>query len=58
MMDSERYAHVNINGVEESVLVRIKKDVPMPESDKDKLTAWANQNGFIVSKRKHILRAE
>ena len=58
MMDSERYAHVNIKGVDEAVLVRIKKDTPMPEPDKKKLTDWAEANGFTVSARKRILRAE
>jgi hypothetical protein len=58
MMNSEKYAHVNIDGVDEIVLVRIKKDQPMPEQDKAKLTAWADKNGFIVSAKKRILRAE
>jgi hypothetical protein len=30
----------------------------MPEQDKAKLTAWADKNGFIVSAKKRILRAE
>jgi hypothetical protein len=58
MMNSEKYAHVNIDGVDEIVLVRIKKDQPMPEQDKTKLTAWADKNGFNVSAKKRILRAE
>jgi hypothetical protein len=58
MMNSEKYAHVNIDGVDEIVLVRIKKDQPMPEQDKAKLTAWADKNGFNVSAKKRILRAE
>jgi hypothetical protein len=58
MMNSEKYAHVNIDGVDEIVLVRIKKDQPMPEQDKTKLTAWADKNGFVVSAKKRILRAE
>jgi len=58
MMNSEKYAHVNIDGVDEIVLVRIKKDQPMPEGDKAKLTAWADKNGFTVSAKKRILRAE
>jgi hypothetical protein len=57
-MNSEKYAHVNIDGVDEIVLVRIKKDQPMPEQDKAKLTAWADKNGFNVSAKKRILRAE
>jgi hypothetical protein len=58
MMNSEKYAHVNIDGVDEIVPVRIKKDQPMPEQDKAKLTAWADKNGFNVSAKKRILRAE
>jgi len=58
MMNSEKYAHVNIDGIDEIVLVRIKKDQPMPEQDKAKLTAWADKNGFVVSAKKRILRAE
>ena len=58
MMNSEKYAHVNIDGVDEIVLVRIKKDQPMPDQDKAKLTAWADKNGFRVSAKKRILRAE
>jgi hypothetical protein len=58
MMNSEKYAHVNIDGVDEIVLVRIKKEQPMPEQDKAKLTAWADKNGFTVSAKKRILRAE
>jgi hypothetical protein len=58
MMNSEKYAHVNIDGVDEIVLVRIKKDQPMPEQDKAKLTSWADKNGFTVSSKKRILRAE
>jgi hypothetical protein len=58
MMNSEKYAHVNIDGIDEIVLVRIKKDQPMPEQDKAKLTAWADKNGFNVSAKKRILRAE
>ena len=58
MMNSEKYAHVNIDGVDEIVLVRIKKDQPMPDQDKAKLTDWADKNGFTVSPKKRILRAE
>ena len=58
MMNSEKYAHVNIDGIDEIVLVRIKKDQPMPEQDNAKLTAWADKNGFNVSAKKRILRAE
>ena len=58
MMNSEKYAHVNIDGIDEIVLVRIKKDQPMPEQDKAKLTEWADKNGFNVSAKKRILRAE
>jgi len=58
MLESDKYAHVNIGGGAESVIVRIKKDTPMPETDKAKLISWAEQNGFTVSNRKRILRAE
>jgi hypothetical protein len=58
MMDSDRYAHVNIKGVDESVLVRIKKEMPIPEADRAKLIDWANRKGFTVSRRKRILHAE
>jgi two-component sensor histidine kinase len=58
MMNSDKYAYVNIGGGVESIYIRIKKDTPMPEQDKAKLTAWADKNGFTVSAKKRILRAE
>ena len=58
MLESDKYAYVNIGGGVQSVYIRIKKDTPIPEADKSKLTAWANKNGFVVSDRKRILRAE
>jgi hypothetical protein len=57
-MDSEKYAYVNIVG-EQPIYVRIRKDfAPMQETDKAKLTDWANRKGFTVSRRKRILHAE
>ncbi len=58
MLESEKYAYVNIGGGAESVYIRIKKDTPLPEGDKAKLIAWAQEKGFVVSNRKRILRAE
>jgi hypothetical protein len=58
MLESDKYAYVNIGGGVESVYIRIKKDTPMPESDRAKLTAWAQEKGFTVSNRKRILHAE
>jgi hypothetical protein len=58
MLASDKYAYVNIGNEGIVHLVRIKKDTPMPESDKAKLTDWANKMGFTISKRKPILRAE
>jgi hypothetical protein len=58
MLESNKYAYVNIGGRAESVYIRIKKDIPMPEPDKAKLTAWANEKGFTVSRRKRLLHAE
>ena len=58
MLESDKYAYVNIGGGVESVYVRIKKDTPVPEQDKAKLMAWADKNGFTVSAKKRILRAE
>lgn len=58
MMQSEKYAHVNIDGAEETVLVRIKKEASLPDADKLKLSSWAERHGFTLSKRKHILRVE
>jgi hypothetical protein len=58
MLESDKYAYVNIGGGVESVYIRIKKDTPVPEQDKAKLTAWADKNGFTVSAKKRILRAE
>ncbi len=58
MLESDKYAQVNIGGGAESVYIRIKKDTPMPETEKAKLTAWAEEKGFRISNRKRILRAE
>ena len=58
MLESDKYAYVNIGGGVESVYIRIKKDTPMSEQDKAKLTTWADKNGFTVSAKKCILRAE
>jgi len=58
MYESGKYAFVNIGGDVQSLLVRIRKDTPISEVDKTKLTDWADKNGFTVSKRKIILRAE
>ena len=58
MLETDKYAYVNIGGGVQSVYVRIKKDIPIAESDKAKLTAWANEKGFTISNRKRILRAE
>ena len=58
MLESDKYAYVNIGGGVESVYIRIKKNTPMPETDKAKLIAWAQEKGFIVSNRKRILHAE
>ena len=58
MLESDKYAYVNIGNGVESVYVRIKKDPPIAEADKNKLTAWAQANGFTVSNRKRILHAE
>ena len=58
MMNSDKYAYVNISGGKQSIYIRIKKDMPMTEPDKAKLTAWAEKNGFTVSNRKRILHAE
>ena len=58
MLESNKYAYVNIGGGVESIYIRIKKARPMPESDKNKLVAWAQEKGFSVSNRKRILHAE
>ena len=58
MLESEKYAYVNIGNGAESVYIRIKKAPPLPEGDKAKLIAWAQEKGFSVSNRKRILRAE
>ena len=58
MLESDKYAYVSIGGGVESIYVRIKKGRPMPESDKNKLVAWAQENGFPVSAKKRILHAE
>jgi hypothetical protein len=58
MPESDKYAHVNLGDGMQSMLVRIKKDPPIAEADKNKLTAWAQANGFTVSNRRRVLRAE
>ncbi len=58
MLESDKYAYVNIGNGAESIYIRIKKDTPMPETDKAKLIAWAQEKGFSVSNRKRILHAE
>ena len=58
MLETDKYAYVNIGGGVQSIYVRIKKDAPIAESDKAKLTAWANEKGFTISNRKRILHAE
>ncbi len=58
MLESDKYAYVNIGGGVESVYIRIKKGAPMPETEKAKLIAWAQEKGFRISNRKRILRAE
>ena len=58
MFESDKYAYVNIGGGVESVYVRIKKDAPLPETDKARLISWAEQNGFTISNKKRILHAE
>jgi hypothetical protein len=58
MLESDKYAYVNIGGGVESVYIRIKKDTPIAETDKAKLIAWAQENGFSISNRKRILHAE
>ena len=58
MRESDKYAYVNIGGGVQSIYVRIKKDTPIAEADKNKLTAWAQEKGFPVSNRKRILHAE
>ena len=58
MLETDKYAYVNIGGGVQSVYVRIKKDTPIAESDRAKFIAWANEKGFTISNRKRILRAE
>ena len=58
MLETDKYAYVNIGGGVQSVYVRIKKDTPIAESDRAKLIAWANEKGFTISNRKRILHAE
>jgi hypothetical protein len=58
MLESDKYAYVNIGGGMESVYIRIKKDTPIPETEKAKLIFWAQEKGFSVSNRKRILHAE
>jgi hypothetical protein len=56
MLESDKYAYVNIGGGVESVYIRIKKGTPIAETDK--LIAWAQKKGFSVSNRKRVLHAE
>jgi rRNA processing protein Gar1 len=58
MLESDKYAYVNIVGGVESVYIRIKKDIPIAENEKVKLIVWAQEKGFSVSNRKRILHAE
>ena len=58
MLESDKYAYVNIGGGVQSIYIRIKKDPIMPEADRAKLIAWAQEKGFSVSNRKRILHAE
>ncbi len=58
MLESDKYAYVNIGGGVQSVYIRIKKDTPIPETEKAKLIAWAQEKGFVVSNGKRILHAE
>jgi hypothetical protein len=37
MLESDKYAYVNIGGGVESVYIRIKKDTPIAETEKAKL---------------------
>ncbi len=46
MLESDKYAYVNIGGGVESIYIRIKKATPMPESDKNKLVACAQRRAF------------
>ena len=58
MLETEKYAYLNMGNGSQSFYVRIKKDTPIAESDRAKLIAWANEKGFTISNRKRILRAE
>ena len=58
MLESDKYAYVSIGGGVESVYIRIKKDTLIPETDRAKLIAWAQEKGFPVSAKKRILHAE
>ena len=58
MLESGKYARVNIDGGEQSMYIRIRKEPPLANADKAKLIAWAESQGFTVSNRKRILRAE
>jgi len=58
MLESDKYAYVNISGGVESVYIQIKKDIPIAETEKDRLIAWAQEKGFFVSNRKRIQHAE
>ncbi len=58
MLETEKYAYLNMGNGSQSFYVRIKKDAPMPEADKNKLIAWAQEKGFTVSNRKRILHAD
>jgi hypothetical protein len=58
MLESDKYAYVNIGAGVQGVYVRIKKEPQLPDADKAKLVAWAQEKGFSISHRKRILRAE
>jgi hypothetical protein len=58
MLESDKYAYVNIGGGVQSIYIRIKKEPQMPEADKNKLVAWAQEKGHTVSKKRRVLRAE
>jgi len=55
MLESNKYVQVNIGGRAESVYIRIKKDIPMPEPDKAKLTA-GNEKAYPSHGEKRLLQ--
>jgi hypothetical protein len=58
MLESDKYAYVNIGGGVQSIYIRIKKATPIAETEKAKFIVWAQAKGFSISHRKRILRAE